>query len=53
MYSASVTVSNYAPHLISFVKLISILLIGFGVFRLIHAICWLVFDENSNGKGNE
>lgn len=53
MYSASVTITNYAPYLISFIKLISMFLIGFGAYHLIHAICRLVSDDNNNDEGDK
>ncbi len=48
MYSASVIVSNSMPYLMSIVKLLSMFLIGFGAYRLIHAICMLLSNENND-----
>ena len=53
MYSASVIVSNSMPYMMSIVKLLSMFLIGFGAYRLIHAICMLLADENKDDEGGK
>ncbi|MBE5040798.1 hypothetical protein [Ructibacterium gallinarum] len=53
MFSASVTVSNSVPYLMSIVKLLSMFLIGFGAYHFIHAICGLVSDENNENQDDK
>lgn len=50
MYSASVTITNFMPYLMNIAKLISMFLIGFGAYRLVHAICMLLADENKDDE---